>query len=178
MIYEFSLYGSTVLFNELVATPTSKEDAANHVQEFIVAGYPGAVGSTDATHVIIKKCRYQSRQAHLGHKMNKTARTYNMTVNHRRQILSSTRGHPCTWNDKTLVHFDDFISGLHEGNVMDDLEFELLERSENNQIKRRKYKGAWVLCDNGYLPWSVIMPPSNHSSSIAESNKSVTLTTN
>ena len=29
---KFILYGSTVLFNELVVTPTTKEDAANHVQ--------------------------------------------------------------------------------------------------------------------------------------------------
>ena len=164
----FIKYGSTVLFDEYVISPETKEDAGNHIQEFIVAGYPGAVGSTDATHVVIKKCRYQIRQAHLGHKMNKTARTYNMTVNHRRQILATTNGHPCTWNDKTLINFDEFISGMHDGSVLDDLEFELLERCEGNLIKKRKYRGGWVLCDNGYLPWSVTMPPSKYSHSIAE----------
>ena len=44
----------------------------------------------------------------------------------------------------------------------------MLERCENDEIKKRKYRGAWVLCDNGYLPWSVTMPPSKYSSSIAE----------
>ena len=38
---------------------------------------------------------------------------------------------------------------MHDGSVLDDLELELLEKCESNVIKKRKYKGGWVLCDNG-----------------------------
>ena len=100
--------------------------------------------------------------------MNKTARTFNVTVNHRRRILSSTKGHPCTWNDKTLIGFDDFVSGLNDGTELADIEFELFEKCEDGRIKKRKYKGCWVLTDNGYLPWAVTMPPSKYSTSLAE----------
>ena len=164
----FIEFGSEELYDGYVVVPTTKEEAALHTKEFEKAGFAGAVGSTDATHVIIKKCRYQVRQAHLGHKMNKTARTFNVTVNHRRRILSSTKGHPCTWNDKTLIGFDDFVSGLNDGTELADIEFELFEKCEDGRIKKRKYKGCWVLTDNGYLPWAVTMPPSKYSTSLAE----------
>jgi len=35
--------------------------------------------------------------------------SYNVTVNHRHCILSTTAGHPSHWNDKTLVLFDEFV---------------------------------------------------------------------
>ncbi len=165
---QFIHYGSTELFGKHVRLPKTVEEAQHHMIEMAKAGYAGAVGSTDATNVIIKRCRYQIRQAHLGHKQNKTARSYNVTVNHRREILASTKGHPCTWNDKTLVRYDDFICGLFSGEILGELEFELFERVDNGRVRKRKYKGAWVLTDNGYLPWPVTMPPSKNSGSIME----------
>jgi hypothetical protein len=57
--------------------------------------------------------------------MSHTARTYNITVNHRRRILSTTNGHPARWNDKTLALFDPFMQLLHDGKILDDVTFEL-----------------------------------------------------
>ena len=91
--------------------------------------------------------------------MKHTARTYNITVNHRRRILSTTTGHPSRWNDKTLVRFDKFVSGIHDGSILEDVEFELLERNEEGDIVTIKYKGAWLIVDNGYLRWAVTVPP-------------------
>ena len=56
------------------------------------------------------------------------SRTYNITVNHRRRILSSTRGHPGRWNDKSVVLYDDLACGLREGKLYNDIEFQLLEQ--------------------------------------------------
>lgn len=164
---QFIKFGSTVLFDRYVISPATNEEAQHHIGEMLRAGYPGAVGSTDATNIIIKRCKYQLRQQHLGHKQSKTARTYNVTVNHRQIILSTTRGHPCTWNDKTLIRFDEFVSGLNDGSLLQDVIFELNEM-RGNRIVKRKYRGAWVLTDNGYLPWSVTMPPSKNCDSIRE----------
>ena len=78
-------------------------------------------------------------------------------------VTVSSKGHPCTWNG-----FDDFVSGLNDGTELADIEFELFEKCEDGRIKKRKYKGCWVLTDNGYLPWAVTMPPSKYSTSLAE----------
>jgi hypothetical protein len=96
----------------------------------------------------------------MGYKMSHTARTYSITVNHRRRILSTTRGHPSRWNDKTLILFDDFSRGIREGKYFKDLEFELLEFDSGNEVIKVKYAGAWQLVDNGYLAWPTTIPPS------------------
>ena len=48
---------------------------------------------------------------------------YNITVNHRRLVLSSTRGHPGRWNDKSVVLYGHLVCGLRDGQLYDDLSF-------------------------------------------------------
>jgi hypothetical protein len=102
--------------------------------------------------------------------MTHTARTYNITVNHRRQILATTTGHQARWNDKTLALFDWFMTDLKNGQIMDDMFFELYERggADGNTIVKRRYQGAWLLVDNGYLAWPTTAPPIKTTSSRVE----------
>lgn len=60
----------------------------------------------DGVHVVMEKCEYRLKQFHLGPKLKRTSRAYNVTVNHCRRILSCTTGHPACWNDKTLLMYD------------------------------------------------------------------------
>jgi DDE superfamily endonuclease len=165
--HTFVKFGSTILFDRYVRMPTNKEEAVS--PEYHQAGLPGCVGSMDASHIILEKVPQALKQMHLGFKDTHTARTYNIVVNHRRRILSSTRGHPARWNDKTLVLFDDFATALRNGSALDDVEFVLLERSANGvDVVERKYRGAYLITDNGYLAWSCTIPPIKSSSSEAE----------
>ena len=132
--------------------------------EMTMAGYPGAVASGDATNCIIENCCYGLRQSHLGAKLNKTTRTYNIVSNHRKRILHSRDGYPSRWNDKTVQLFNEFIMCLKDGDTLADIPFELYERDSNGGIVVIKYKGAWILVDNGYLKWSVTIPPIKYSS--------------
>ena len=94
--------------------PHTAADLRSCESEYAMAGFPGCIGSTDATHVPLDKVTASFRQAHIGFKggSETTSKTYNLTVNHRRQILHMTRGHPGRWNDKTLVRFDPFMADL------------------------------------------------------------------
>ena len=96
--------------------------------------------------------------------MSMTTRTYNLTVNHRRQILHSTTGHPGRWNDKTLVRFDSFMSELRNGAFDSTMSFQLRKNpvaggaTEEEQEEplagepsMTTIKGAYVIVDNGYL---------------------------
>jgi hypothetical protein len=69
-------------------------------------------------HIVLEKVEYHLRQSHLGFKSSPSARSYNITGNHRRQVLATTTGHPARWNDKTVVLFDDFIVALNEGTML------------------------------------------------------------
>jgi hypothetical protein len=155
----FVKFGSEFLYNMWAKAPTTQDDVDGHVHEMRMAGMNGCVGSTDATHIIWHRCSYRHRQQHLGFKVSQTARSYNLTVNHRHKILSSTAGHPARWNDKTLVLYDDFSRGIHEGNCLSDYEFTLLEKDLSGNVVECRYQGVWQLVDNGYLKWSTTIPP-------------------
>lgn len=82
--HKFVKYGSTVLYNKYVHSPVTHQAALQHTGEYKLAGFPaGAVGSTDATHILIERLQARFCQSHIGFKLSYTARTYNVTVNHR-----------------------------------------------------------------------------------------------
>ena len=159
-ISKFIEFGSLTLYNRFVVKPRDLNELNDCNNEFSLAGLPGCIGSTDATHVIMEQCLYKLRQLHLGYKKEHTARTYNLTVNHRWRILSTTLGHPARFTDKTLIRFDRFVTALRDGCFDDDFEFELYDYDgTNDKIIKVKYTGCYVIVDNGYLSWSVTVPP-------------------
>ena len=139
--------------------PTTYDEAKMHMAEMSLAGFPGCIGSTDATHVAMDSCAYKLRQSHSSFKLPYPARTYNITVNHRRCILHSTGGHPARWNDKTLQRFDNFMTGLQSGRLLNDVHFQLYDTNDNGDIIKVRYTGAWVIVDNGYLNVPTCIPP-------------------
>ena len=120
----------------------------------------------DVTHILLEKVEYQLRQSHLlGFKSSHRAQTYNMTVSNRQKILATTTGHPARWNDKTIVLFDHFAVALNEGRTLQDVIFELYDYDSSDIVRKQKYKGAWLIVDNGYLNWPTTVPPMNTSCS-------------
>ena len=162
------LFGKDVIYPKYVKFPTSSEEASYHSYEFDMAGMHGAIGSMDACHVTVEKCSHRLKQNHLGGKSKQTCRSYNLTCNHRRQILYTTGGHPARWNDKTIVMYDELARGLKNGTILQDNLFELFEKASDGSIITVKYCGAWLLVDNGYLNWGVTIPPMKQTMYVTE----------
>ena len=160
--HEFIDYCSTILFDKHVIAPTNAEEATTHMMDYVKAGMPGCVSSTDATHIAMGCCPHQIRHIHKGFKLNFPSRTYNLSCNHRRRILYTTSGHPASWNDKTLQQFGKFMLGIYKGTIMDDIVFKLDAIYDGVTIKV-KYQGPWNLVDNGYICWSTCIPPMKRS---------------
>ena len=158
-LHKFMEFGASTLYNKYVLNPTSSADFEDCENEFKMAGFPGCIGSADASHIVMEVCPYCLRQLHLGYKLCHTTRKYNITVNHRRRILSSTSGHPARFNNKTLVLYDDFINALHFGKYDNTHRFTLLSYDNDGNIIHVKYRGCYVIVDNGYLSWSVMVLP-------------------
>ena len=180
--HAFTTFGAKFLYPRYVCMPHSTADLRNCESEYAVAGFPGCIGSTDATHIPLDKVTASFRQSHLGYKLgsDSTTRTYNLTVNHRRQILHTTTGHPGRWNDRTLVRFDTFMADLRDGAFDDVMDFTLQRKKNSNMtaaaadvstavstatdvdesaVEDVKIKGAYVIVDNGYLAWPTTIPP-------------------
>jgi hypothetical protein len=68
-------------------------------------------------------------------------------------------GVPGRWNDQTMVRLDQFISGVRDGYLLQDNDFELLNYDRLGNVICVKYKGVYVIVDNGYLQWSCTVPP-------------------
>ena len=58
-IQQFIIWGSTTLYDKYVKCPVSTDELQDCEQEFDLAGLPGCVGSTDATHIVIERCPYK-----------------------------------------------------------------------------------------------------------------------
>jgi DDE superfamily endonuclease len=153
--HSFTKCGADFLYNTYVWMPDSVSEVTECNETHRIAGLPLCIGSSDATHVPLKKVCYSFCHAYLGFKSKATTR-YNIVVNHKRRSLSSSSGHPGRWNDKTIVKFDLFLERLQNGEYDDMLQFELLnnESSSGNE----GFKGAYVIADNGYLDWSTTVP--------------------
>ena len=107
-------------------------------------------------------CPLWASNSHKGFKLNLPARTYNVTVDHCRRILGSTSGHPGSWNDKTLVLFDELITQVKDGQIPNDFIFKLLEKDNKGKVVEVPYKGVWFMVENGYISWSCTVPPNNN----------------
>ena len=156
---KFIEYGSSVLYKKYVLDLSLNGMVAEHERLFNLAGFNGCIGSTDATHIGMLNCAAWAHILHKGFKLCIPSRTYNMTVAHTRQILGSTCGHPATYNDKTLIMFDELVSNVNDGSVPDNFEFMLYEYDKNGEVVKITYKGVWFMVDNGYLSWSCTVPP-------------------
>jgi hypothetical protein len=161
--HKFIEFGSKFLFPMYVSVPSTLEELRDCELEYRAAGFPGCIGSTDATHIPVEKVSYGLRQAHLGFKVASTTRTYNLTVNHRRKILHSTQGHPGRWNNKTLVRFDGFMHQLREGDFNETVSFKLEVQDASLTVN-----GAYIIVDNGYLQWPSTVPPMKNSCNRSE----------
>ena len=64
--------------------------------------------------------------------------------------MGNTQRLPQTLLESFDVQTGEFDPQLHYL-LYDDIEFQLLERTSSGIITR-KYKGGWVIVDNGYLP--------------------------
>ena len=162
-LHKFIEFGSTELYEKYVNQPLTNEEMEDCQMEYLLAEFSGCIGSTDASHIVTERCAYRLRQMHLGFKLAHTSRTYNMTVNHRRRILSSTKGHPARFNDKTLILFDTFMMELRRGVYDNKHSFSLYDHDDDGNVISIKYNGCYVIVDNGYMSWSTTVPPMKES---------------
>ncbi len=152
----FINFGSTSLYSRFVLTPLYLPEARSNMWEYAVTGFQGCVGSTDCTHITTERCKYWLKNNHPGTKSSHTTRTFNLTCNHCRWILHTTTEGPGWWNDQTMVHLDKFISGVRDGNLLQDNDIELLDFNCLGNVISVKYNGVYVIVDNGYLPTMVV----------------------
>jgi hypothetical protein len=95
--------------------------------------------------------RVLPKNNHLGRKSSHTTHKSNLTCNHRRRILHTTRGGPGRWNNQTLVRFDTFLIRVRNDQIFTDNKFELLAYDKDGSVSTVMYRGVYFIVDNEYL---------------------------
>ena len=82
--HKFIVIGATILYPLYVTEPTTDDEIKACMYEFSKAGFDGAIGSADATHIVWDRCPFKFKNLSSGGKENGTAKAFEITVNHRR----------------------------------------------------------------------------------------------
>jgi hypothetical protein len=76
---------------------------------------------------------------------------YNVVVNHEGRAEEAQKSSFGSFNDKTIVHFDDFIADLRTDPFFTDFQFKVLTGSRPDDFEM--LSGAYVIVDGGYHQW-------------------------
>ena len=141
VLFAFLEFGSTVLHEKYVLHSLKTMDLSHVEKLFRICGFNECMGSSDATQIGLLSCPSWTFNNHKGFTLAVTLRNYNATATHWRQIMGTTFGHPGTWNDKTLVIFDELTKSTQNGELIDK-EFGLFELDANRNAVLTKYSGS------------------------------------
>jgi Plant transposon protein len=148
----FMHWYSTRVFPEVLKMPTMEELDVNGA-EYRAAGFPGCVCSVDCVHVRVWGVSVNLKQVCTG-KEHFPSRVFEVSVNRRGMILAATKGLYGSVVDQTVVKFDSAMVNMRNG-CYSDYEYHVYDESGNLKL----VKGGYCICDNGYLKWPTMMPP-------------------
>ena len=58
--------------------------------------------------------------------------------------------------------------GIQSDELLQDIQFKLYDTNATGEVIKVKYKGGWVIVDNGYMKWPTCIPPMKHALSLEE----------
>jgi hypothetical protein len=130
------------------------EELIKIMKEFELLGFPGCIGSMDATHIHWIRCPAGATNNHSG-KEKRPTRAFNVTVAHHGMAFSVARGQPGARNDKCIVRFDPLMNKMRFQGLYSDIKFTL----QNKEGISKEHKGAYLISDNGYHKWKQFTCP-------------------
>lgn len=144
--HNFCQHFATELYDEHVSLPSQEDGELDRVMEqYEKLGFPGAVGSTDVTHIGWSRCPYNQARSYTG-KEGKPTVAYQVTVNHAGRVLAVTEGFTGSTNDKTIINWDAAVDKIRTDKQYTEKEFDVY----NEDGTTRTLKGCYVIVDNGY----------------------------
>lgn len=135
--------------------PRNSDELNTVTSLYSASGFPGCVGSTDCVHVRWEMCPSMWTSVFKNGKHSYCTIAYEMTVDHSKRLMATTRGHYDTTSDKTIVKFDGFIRKVKHDDFYVSVEFKL-QVDENKWIIER---GLYLLVDGGYHKWRIMQCP-------------------
>eukprot|EP00904_Undaria_pinnatifida_P004183 jgi/Undpi1/13766/HiC_scaffold_9.g03417.m1 len=134
---------SAGLWHQWVRLPEG-DDLKNVESIYSRLGFPGAVGSTDCTHVAWERCPFSQTNNHKG-KEGYTSVAFEVTCDHTGRIIASTKGYPGAENDKTIIKRDLSVRRIRDNDPWASYKYELRDLEGNVTEHTR----GWLIVDGG-----------------------------
>ncbi len=148
----FSSSHGVRLFHIIVTPPATSEGIQQIANIYSKLGLPGAVGSTDCTHIPLGKCPVSWRNSCIGKEGFPTL-AYSMTCDHTRKILHCTGGFPGSYNDKTIARYDSFITEVAQNPLYKDFKYNV--QTQTGEVVEKK--GDEIVLKHLFLIFSIIL---------------------
>ena len=121
------------------------EDLKETTEAYEAVEFPGAVGSTDVTHVPLGRVSHSHGRVYTGKEGFPTL-AYEAAVDHAMHVRAVTKGYPGTVNDKTIVRFDKGALAIREADIYKSMPYKLRRQDGSEFVQ----KGAYLIVDGGY----------------------------
>ncbi|CAN0330784.1 unnamed protein product, partial [Hapterophycus canaliculatus] len=146
IFHKFCKHFANEMYDEHIYLPTEENGELDRVMgQYEKLGFPGAMGSTDVTHVAWSRCPYNQARSYTGKEGAPTV-GYQVTVNHAGRALAVTEGFTGSTNDKTIICWDAAVDQIRKDEQYREKTFEVY----NEDGTTRTLKGCYLLVDNGY----------------------------
>lgn len=159
---KFVLGFSIKFGKEFISIPEG-ENLKKVMEIYSRLGFPGCVGSIDATHLKWSMCPKTLSNICTG-KESFPSLAYQVVVDHSRRILHITQGMYGSLNDITITKYDKFCQAIKTGKLYKDVEFTLSDENDS----QHKCKGVYFICDGGYPKDSYLINPFGARSDMSE----------
>jgi hypothetical protein len=154
--HQFITNFANAVYNKYVYVPDGAElDAVQEVYSRM--GFPGCVGSMDCTHLVwdraAKKVANQCKKSGSAKTLS-----FEVVVDHFRRIHHVSKYFYGATNDKRVMFNDTYPYDLVHCRVHGDREF----ITYNSLGQPSKWRGAWIITDNGYTRYMSLQCPDHH----------------
>ena len=146
-------------FHEFVSTPTGQR-LRSTMKVYRRLGFNGCFGSMDGVHVKWDHCSYVLSNMCTGKEHFPTL-AFNVIVDHNRFIMSVSSVFFGTYNDKTIVKYDDTVDKLRKKTLFGERVIYKLRNANGELIE---HDNPYIICDGGYLKLEYLQTMYKHSS--------------
>ena len=155
-VHSFCASFSADMYKEWISPHQTDEELQTVLRHYTAVGFPGAVGSTDVTHIPWDKTPCQQARYYTGKEGFNTI-AYEVTVDHRMRIEAVTQGFHGAVNDKTIVRYDGFVQRVRTEPKYTGVRYKVRVNtgSADDQASYKEISGAYLIVDGGYHKVSV-----------------------
>ena len=133
-------------YHNWVKLPSTAAELSKVMSPYKAVGLPGAIGSVDVTHVKLGRAPSQMKFELTG-KEGYASYGYQAIVSHDGLLLAACGGFHGATNDKTIVRMDPAMLAIRDRELYKSLPYRL----RNLQGEEYDERGAYIICDGGYL---------------------------